>query len=887
MKIDISRSSLALPDLITPTSYWLGHLPFAFWLMEHFRPATFVELGVHTGASYCAFCQAVRDLDLPTKCYGIDTFTGDAHYGSYSSEVLTTLLNYHQPRYAAFSRIIQSEFTKAKDGFDDGTIDLLHIDGTHFYQDVRQDFEDWLPKMSAKGIILFHDTNVHERDFGVHRLWAELTGKYRGFEFLHCNGLGVLFLGGDYPGSLDPLLSGSEEDRNAVRDLFQTLGARCEEHAAAITAREETRRIAAAADYHRNENAALRTELQSCNKDREWLRGQKEIAERERVEARNTLNHLLSIATDLRVEAAAPGGLFTARRATKVARRHLHLLDEWRTLHARSVDATDFAAHLSQGAWKSALRAIGRIRRFHLLKPLVRREFFSQVRSIAETADNLLFEDPVAATQRYLDATRAVADHFARQRKSLWKRAIISGRTLDSLRLSIKAVERVIGAAPGGLDDDETASTSRLSRLETKYPGITVPRAIANARSLKTRMRVPATRWSEETGRPRMNFLFPDLDPDIVFGGYIAALEFAAAMGRSYDIRLITTAYPLVPPDALRAKFKTNPRIHGMLEAAEFADLMSADAVLPVSARDFFCAYSFWDGITAHHLAKATGRAEFISFCQEDESSFHAHDYGHATARYSQSLPQFAVFNTTILQDYFRRNSLGVYRHGPEAGDARSTAFQHALVPTKPARPEDYAARKTKRILVYARPEDHAKRNLFEFTLLALDRFLRDEGIAPGDVELVGVGTLEFESELPVGDGHSLKIRPKLEIGDYATSLAGFDIGLSLMYAPHPSILPFEMAAAGLVVVTNTFGSRDETVLTAISGNIVPVEPSIDAIAAGLATAWQRCEDHNARIRHAEFPWSRDWTESFSPAVMAPIDKAVASILASRQSASH
>ena len=33
-------------------------------------------------------------------------------------------------------------------------------------------------ELSAKGVILFHDTHVHERGFGVHRLWSELAGRY-------------------------------------------------------------------------------------------------------------------------------------------------------------------------------------------------------------------------------------------------------------------------------------------------------------------------------------------------------------------------------------------------------------------------------------------------------------------------------------------------------------------------------------------------------------------------------------------------------------------------------------------------------------------------------------------------------------------------------------
>jgi hypothetical protein len=215
---------LELP-LLLDESAWLEHIPFGMFLVSALRPRVLVELGAYTGVSYCAFCQAVKFAGLDTRCYAIDTWRGDVHAGELDGSVLSALRVHHDPLYSEFSELIRSTFDDALSRFPDRSVDLLHIDGLHTYDAVNHDFETWLPKMSDRGVVLFHDTNVHRDDFGVWRLWAEVSSRYPSFEFLHGHGLGVLFVGGDMPDAIASLFTDNESDIGTIRKFFQTLGA--------------------------------------------------------------------------------------------------------------------------------------------------------------------------------------------------------------------------------------------------------------------------------------------------------------------------------------------------------------------------------------------------------------------------------------------------------------------------------------------------------------------------------------------------------------------------------------------------------------------------------------------------------------------------------------
>lgn len=201
------------PDLIHCP--WTGHRKFAYDLVRFMKPKQITELGTYYGHSFFTFCQAVEDEGLSCECVAIDTWKGDTNSGFYNEGVFHTfrsfVQNYPQAKWQ------RQTFDEAVQQVEDRSIDLLHIDGLHTFEAVKQDYETWLPKLKENGIILFHDITVFRPDFGVHQLWDILAKSYPSMEFAHSYGLGVLF-----PKGVDPKFTEVIKANKTMKGIYET-----------------------------------------------------------------------------------------------------------------------------------------------------------------------------------------------------------------------------------------------------------------------------------------------------------------------------------------------------------------------------------------------------------------------------------------------------------------------------------------------------------------------------------------------------------------------------------------------------------------------------------------------------------------------------------------
>jgi len=364
----------------------------------------------------------------------------------------------------------------------------------------------------------------------------------------------------------------------------------------------------------------------------------------------------------------------------------------------------------------------------------------------------------------------------------------------------------------------------------------------------------------------RVNLLLPTIDLKHFFAGYITKLNLARRLAeRGIRVRLVTVDPTPPLPRSWQRVVESYSGLDGVFDRLEVAFGREGGA-LEVNSADRFIATTWWTAHLAHAAGPKLGREKFLYLIQEHEPFTFPMGALAALASQSYEFPHFALFSTELLRDYFRARGLGVFTDAA-AGDLQSAAFANAITWVDAPSAGELAARRSRRLLFYARPESHAARNMFELGILGLARAVAG-GVLTPDWELNGIGTVEAGEPTELGGGAVLEMLPRRDQRGYAELLAAHDVGLALMYTPHPSLVPIEMASAGMVTVTNSFENKTPDAMAAISSNFVTVEPTLEGVEAGLRTAVTAVDDFERRTRGVDVDWSRDWNSSFDDELM-------------------
>jgi SAM-dependent methyltransferase len=352
--------------------------------------------------------------------------------------------------------------------------------------------------------------------------------------------------------------------------------------------------------------------------------------------------------------------------------------------------------------------------------------------------------------------------------------------------------------------------------------------------------------------RTRLSIVTDSVGAGSLYGGVGTALIMAVLLARRIDadLRIVTRTES---PDLRQVTSVL--AAHGLpwdrsLELAHAPRSGSRHAV-PTSANDLFLTTSWW---TTRATLESVPRQRVAYLLQEDERMFYPHGDDRLLCTETLSDPNLLyVVNSELLLGHLQAEALA------PGAVAFEPSFPHGLY-----RPEASVRRGDglRTFFFYARP--HNARNLYWRGIEALSAAIEEGVLQPEAWEFVFAGHGAGPVTLPLG-ARSVFPGP-MALRDYAALLQRTDLALSLMYTPHPSYPPLDLAASGAVVVTNRFGSKKD--LDRYSPNIICADTNVASLVEALRRGVAIASDPDARSANfTRNGLQRDWQISMTPAI--------------------
>jgi len=352
--------------------------------------------------------------------------------------------------------------------------------------------------------------------------------------------------------------------------------------------------------------------------------------------------------------------------------------------------------------------------------------------------------------------------------------------------------------------------------------------------------------------RPRVTMLTDSIGASSFFGGVGTATIFSTLLARRRGAGLrIATMQEEPAPESVATLLACN----GVTapDHLEFrrASRLRTGARLDVDDEELFVTTSWW---STRSLLESVAPERIVYLAQEDERMFYPGSDMQLRAMETMGAPGLrCVVNTRLLYDYLAASGLG-------ALNKNGTWFEPAF--PKSAYFYEPSERQPLNFFFYARPNN--ARNLYYRGLEVIERAIARKILDRDRWRIHFVG----------GKTHDIRLSDRVDVNvvhglnwqAYAAFMRQMDLGLSLMFTPHPSYPPLDLAAAGAVAVTNSYGPKQS--LAAYSENILCAEPSVDALVGALEQGAELARDRERRAaNYARQGLLRSWPEAFEPAL--------------------
>ena len=361
---------------------------------------------------------------------------------------------------------------------------------------------------------------------------------------------------------------------------------------------------------------------------------------------------------------------------------------------------------------------------------------------------------------------------------------------------------------------------------------------------------------------PRLNVILPSLNKEHLSGGPNTAINFCCRLvERGISLRFICVNTPLINTKvSLVEHFKL--LCGGQIDSNKIEIVDGYKTNVEIGKNDIFLGTAWWTVHSFHSFLANMKIQRFFYLVQDYEPGFYSWGLKHMLALETYTYNHIPIVNSISLQRHL------VLNHGNDGliyNDEKKLLVFRPAVDSNFYFEKDVQKYKNKKVMLfYARP-GIAERNLFDAGLEAFYRAHREGHFQKEDWEVYFIG--ENISDIQFETGFEIKCIKWMNFEKYRETIRKADLVLSLMLSPHPSYLPLEACACGAVVVTNTYSTKTKDYLLSISGNIVPVQPTLSGIKDGLVQASFKVKNLEDRQKFSEINLPRSWDEAFLPVV--------------------
>lgn len=347
----------------------------------------------------------------------------------------------------------------------------------------------------------------------------------------------------------------------------------------------------------------------------------------------------------------------------------------------------------------------------------------------------------------------------------------------------------------------------------------------------------------------RINLITDSINSGSLFGGVATSMILATLISDKWncDIRIITRN-----ESAQKQNFQKVLRANNIKEPENaefvFVNCMDNNSELSVGDDEYYLTTSWW---TTHSIIQSVDNSRVLYLIQEDERKFYP--FGDELFLCSQLLHdnniKFIV-NSQLLYNYFLSEGFENFKNQGiwfEPSFPKSIFYYDTDI-----------KREKKNFFFYARPSN--TRNLFYLGVRVINKALETGILDPDNWTINFVG--KDMKSMSFFDTIIPNVYQNLPWDEYANIVRKMDLGLSLMFTPHPSYPPLDLAASGAIAVTNRYGNKQN--LDVYSKNILCCDLNEDALLEGIKYGVALSSNLDQRLKnYNENSISSDWTGSF------------------------